>query len=50
MAESAHAANQRLARTINLGLAFDQAREGMWGVALEARHFDLCACWTGSSG
>lgn len=39
MTESAHAGNQQPARTKNLSLQFDQAREGMRGVALQGRHF-----------
>jgi endoglucanase len=40
---SAHAANARLARTINFGYALDAPREGDWGLVLQERHFAACA-------
>jgi endoglucanase len=39
---SAHAANRRLARTINFGYALDAPHEGEWGLVLHERHFGLC--------
>jgi endoglucanase len=41
-AEGIWAANDRLARTINLGLGFDPSSR-RWGVELTEEHFDLCA-------